>query len=101
MIQSKENIVITATYQVEEENLPVVLELLRRVQSLSVLEKGCIYYQAHQTTEEPGEIFLYEIYENEKALNQHRLSQHFQEIVVQQIVPLLQSRNVSILKPII
>jgi autoinducer 2-degrading protein len=81
--------------------LPEVLQLLKQVRELSSCEPGCVCYRVNQTIEDPFKIVLYEEYQNEDARNYHRESSHFQEIIMQQVLPLLQSRKVTILKSVV
>jgi (4S)-4-hydroxy-5-phosphonooxypentane-2,3-dione isomerase len=100
MQQTTENLFILAEYEVSDENLPKVLELIAQMQIETNKEKGCIYYRAHQKNEEPNKIVLYEIYKDEASVNAHRESNHFKEIALKQIVPLLSSRVVTKLNAI-
>jgi len=95
MQATKENLFILAEYEVSDENLTKVLELIAQMQIETSKEEGCIYYRAHQKSEEPNKIVLYEIYKDEASVNVHRESTHFKEIALQQIVPLLSSRKVT------
>ena len=98
MTLSNANTVILAEYGVQENKLPEVLQLLKQVRELSSREPRCVCYRVNQVIEDPYKIVLYEEYQNEDALNHHRESSHFQEIIMQQVLPLLQSRKLTILK---
>lgn len=97
----KGNTIVFAEYQIKKNYREQVIELVKQVQKLSTKEPGCIQYTTHHTVEDPNKVILYEIYVDEAAFEQHRASSHFQEIVVQQIVPLLESRKVSYLSLIL
>lgn len=71
-----------------------VLQLLEEVKKESTQEPGNLLYNAFQATENPHLICLYEIYENETALQNHIQSPHYQRIVADQIKPLLEEREV-------
>jgi autoinducer 2-degrading protein len=58
-------------------------------------EPGNLLYVGHQDPADPAHFFFYEQYANQEALEAHRDSAHYQEIVVQQIVPLLLERTVT------
>ena len=91
-----ETIYVFAKWQVQQGQLPKVLSLLAQAAATSRQEPGNLGYQAHQSQTDDHTILLYESYRNAEALEQHRNSMHFQQVVVQQIVPLLQNREVTI-----
>ncbi len=101
MIHEKGNIVLIAEYQIKETHLSEVLDLLRQVTEFTVQESGCLQYTIYQSIEDPIRIVLYEIYKDEAALDQHRQSEYFKHIVLLQIIPLLESRKVSLFSPIV
>ena len=83
-----------AKWQVKQGNLAMVLSLLKQVAQKSREEKGSLFYKLHQSTSDPNTILLYEGYADEAAAETHRSSDHFQQIVVKSIIPLLESREV-------
>lgn len=82
-----------AKWKVREGNLNTVLRLLPNLAKLSRAEEGCVFYEVHQGRSEPNILMLYECYRDEAALDAHRASEHFQRIVIGEIVPLLESRE--------
>lgn len=82
-----------AKWKVREGNLERVLSLLPNLAALSAAEEGCVIYLVHQGRSEPNTLMLYECYRDEAALHAHRSSEHFQKIVLGEIVPLLESRE--------
>ena len=40
-------------------------------------EEGCQRFDVHQETRDPALFFLYEVYEDEAALEAHRASEHY------------------------
>lgn len=91
---------VFAKWQVKEGQTETVLALLEEAAQASRQEKGNLFYQIHQSTTDPGMIILFEGYTDKEALNEHRSSPHFQDIVVSQIVPLLENREVILTTPI-
>lgn len=63
-------------------------------------EPGNLYYQAHRVPEQPGRLYLYEIYRDAEALAAHRATDHFQRYLLGDIVPHLESRQVELLQPL-
>ncbi|WP_342644915.1 putative quinol monooxygenase [Mucilaginibacter sp. CSA2-8R] len=98
---STNHIHVFAKWQVKKGQTGQVLALLKQAAEASRQEKGNLFYQVHQGTADPDTIVLFEGYIDESALAEHRESSHFQSIVVGQIVPLLDSREVTITKPIL
>lgn len=58
-------------------------------------EDGCLRYEIWRDEEEGHEFVLVETYRDEAALESHRASTHFQELVLGAIVPLLKERSVK------
>lgn len=58
-------------------------------------EPGNLLYVGHQDPADPAHFLFYEQYADQKALDAHRDSAHYQELVVGQIVPLLAERTVT------
>jgi len=85
-----------AKWQVKEGQLDTVLNLLTDVVKKSSQEKGNLFYKVHQSNSEANTLILFEGYKDEAALAEHRNSEHFQTVVVGQIVPLLEAREVIV-----
>ncbi|MEY8758978.1 putative quinol monooxygenase [Chryseobacterium tongliaoense] len=101
MIHKRGNIILIAEYQIKANKLSEVLNFLKQVAEFTVQEPGCLQYTAYQSAEDPERIILYEIYKDDDALEQHRQSDYFKQIVLLQIIPLLGSRKVSLFTPIL
>ncbi len=83
-----------AKWQVKPGSLSLVLSLLKEVAAKSTAEPGNLQYQAFQANDNDHTILLFEEYKDQQAVDVHRASAHFQEVVVRQIVPLLENREV-------
>lgn len=87
--------VIVATYRARpgEENriAGAMSEMVRR----SRAEEGCVTYLFHQSRDDPQEFLIYEQYVSEEAFEAHKASDHFRDIVLGTVVPLLESRVVK------
>lgn len=55
-------------------------------------EPGCLRYEASQALDLPDEWVLYEVYQDESAMEQHRSTEHFRTIIEGTIAPLLDRR---------
>jgi quinol monooxygenase YgiN len=51
-----------------------------------------------RNTDDPGLVLLLERYRDGAAIEAHRNSLHYQELVVRRIIPMLSSREVELLR---
>ena len=84
---------VFATWKVKEGQLKNVLTLLKTVHDKSIQEDGNLFYKIHQSKLDSDTLVLFEGYSGEAAVAEHRNSSHFQELVLGQIVPLLETRE--------
>lgn len=85
---------LVAQYQVSAGNAETVTEALRRMKAL-VLEKesGCEYYDICRALDDDHAFLLYEKYRTSADLEAHRETEHFQQIIVETVIPLLADRK--------
>lgn len=95
-----EPVVTLARYRVPEANAKAVLDLLQQVAAKTRAEEGNTYFLSYREHSEPNHLVLIEGWDSQAALDRHRQTPHFQEIVLGSIVPLLESRTVTHLAPI-
>jgi len=81
----------------EEER---ITQILRTMVESTNREPGCVQYEANRSDENPLRFFLYEVYRDEAALEEHQRSEHFQRHVVKEALPLLQSRERVFYRPL-
>ena len=96
MIMKSKSIHVFARWTVKEGQVETVLSLLRDVVKKSRQEEGNLLYKVHQSNSNPNVILLFEEYKDAPAQAKHRESEHFQKIVLEQIVPLLEHRDVTL-----
>lgn len=70
-----------------------IVRILRTMIPASRKEPGCNAYEVHQSTEDPRQFLLYEVYEDEAALQSHSESEHFKRHVLEEALPRLESRE--------
>jgi quinol monooxygenase YgiN len=92
---------VIAKWKVKPGELTKVLALLPEVAKASSAEEGNLFYKIQQDNTDPDTQLLFEGYRDETAAAAHRSSEHFQTIVVGQIVPLLEAREINIATPLI
>ncbi|MYS83188.1 putative quinol monooxygenase [Embleya scabrispora] len=91
--------VVVARYRTNPDTQEQVLALLDEMTRRSLAEPGCRGYRVHQGVEDERTIVLYEEYEAEADFTAHCASEHFRDIVLARVVPLLESRDVVRLTP--
>ncbi|MET7297789.1 antibiotic biosynthesis monooxygenase family protein [Embleya sp. NPDC005575] len=91
--------VVVARYRTNPDTQEQVLALLDEMTRRSLAEPGCRGYRVHQGVEDARTIVLYEEYDAEADFTAHCASAHFRDIVLAQVVPLLESRDVVRLTP--
>src|SRR5687768_12201879 len=82
-----------AKWKVKEGQLNNVLPLLPELAEKSRAEEGNLFYKLHQSNSDQHTLMLYEGYADANAVEAHRNSKHFQELVLVKIVPILESRE--------
>lgn len=87
-------IFIFAKWQVKKENLQTVLDLLPSLIEKSKSEEGNIFYKIYQDNSDINTLILNESYIDMASIEAHKNSEHYQEIAVKQIIPLLENREV-------
>ncbi len=88
---------IIATYDVSEGNGDRVAELLKGYAPTVLTEPGCIAFDVYRSNDNPNRFVLVEQYTGQAAVEAHIAADHFDEIAVKQIRPLLADRSVDFL----
>jgi len=83
-----------AKWQVKAGQLDTVLCLLAEVAQKSIEEKGNLFYKVHQSNSDANTLILFEGYTDNAAVDEHRNSAYFQQVVIGQIIPNLENREV-------
>ena len=87
-------ITMVARYKVRPGQGDAVETALQRMAPLvKEHEPGCATYQVNRSTDDPDSFLLYEQYVDEAALEAHRQTPHFKEIIEGTIVPMLEKRE--------
>ena len=84
--------VLAVTWVANPGNEQEVSAILRELGDASRAEPGVITYTTHVDPENPREFFIYEKYHDESGLEAHQATEHFQTLVLQRAIPLLESR---------
>ena len=94
MENQNQAIFIFAKWQVKNGNLQTVLNLLPSLIEKSTMEEGNIFYKIYQDNSDNNTLILNESYKDMASIEAHKNSEHYQEIAVKQIIPLLENREV-------
>jgi (4S)-4-hydroxy-5-phosphonooxypentane-2,3-dione isomerase len=87
-------IALIARWHVKPGHVDDVLAALSQMAPLvAELEPDCHAYHANRSQEDPNQILLYERYTDLAAIDAHRETGHFKEIVGGIIFPLLEHRE--------
>ena len=86
-------VVLHATWTVKEGSEDVALAALERLAPLSRREPGCRFYQPYRDPAEPRVIHIFEVYDDEAAVEAHGASDHFRTYALEQAVPVLERRE--------
>ena len=89
-----EVVVLVARYEVRDGSVDVVAAALDEMaRAVAWEEPGCLVYDINQDREDPHRFLLYEVYRDQGALDFHRGTPHFRDIVEGRVAPLLQDRS--------
>jgi quinol monooxygenase YgiN len=87
-------IVLIARYHTVPGKRQEVESILREMAPLvREHESGCRDYQASRSLDDPDLLLLYEVYDDMEAVELHRTTPHFKELIEGRAVPLLQKRE--------
>jgi len=73
-----------------------VLKMLPELVARTRNEPGNISYAIYQSETDPSELMLHEEYADADALEAHKKSEPYQRLVVQEIIPRLEKREVTL-----
>lgn len=85
-------------WKIRETETPRILDLLQELVDKTRNEPGNISYNIYQSVENVNELILHERYVDGDAVEIHKSSGHYQKIVLEQIIPHLEIREINILK---
>ena len=68
-------------------------QLIRRLGEASRQEPGAVHYIAHRDAEDPRVFLIYEQYRDKAAFEEHGQTDHFKELALEQLFPMLENRE--------
>ena len=90
-------VTVLAHWSPGAQHIDEVLALIVELRRQTLAEPGCSRYEVFRSVDKPGELLLVEGYEDGAAIESHRASPHYQQLVVQRILPLLAQRRIELL----
>jgi quinol monooxygenase YgiN len=90
-------VTIIARWRATDDARSEILEHISTLQQQSLAEPGCLGYEVLQAFGDPNSLVLVESYRDAAALDAHRDSPHYRELVIGHILPLLADRHVEIM----
>ena len=84
--------VLAVTWVAKPGSEAEVHEILRQMGEASRQEPGVIDFTTHVDPDNPREFFIYEKYHDADGLEAHQQTPHFQQLVLEKAIPLLESR---------
>jgi autoinducer 2-degrading protein len=91
---------LTVTYIFLPNRDEEAVELLKKLTKLARTEPGCRMFQAHRSLADPRRFFIYEQYDDEAALQAHRETKHFDELVQRGLFRILETRTPELYAPL-
>lgn len=85
--------VCSATWIAKDGEAETVRSALEQLSPASREEPGNLYYQAHQSPDEPNVFRIFEVYADEDAFKAHGTSPHFEKWALGQAIPALETRQ--------
>ena len=97
--QSSEVYINAVELVIIPSEMPKFLEAIKENAANAVKEPGCREFNVSVLANRPNHVFLYEVYDNEAALNAHRATDHFKKFAAA-TANMVTGRNVRALSPV-
>ncbi|WP_208452726.1 putative quinol monooxygenase [Burkholderia gladioli] len=98
MMAAPAAITVVARWQALPGRTADVLVLAAALRRQSLAEPGCLGYEVFRGVDDPDTTLLLERYRDPVAVEAHRASPHYRELLVERILPLLAQRQVELLR---
>jgi quinol monooxygenase YgiN len=93
--------IVVAKWKIKESEASRILTMLPELAEKTRTEKGNISYTIYQSENDPRELILHEHYVDAAAAETHRQSEHYKRIVVNEVIPHLEVREVVLVKKLV
>ena len=85
--------VLVARLTAREGEQDRAAELIGKLVEATRQEPGVVHYIAHRDREDPRVFLMYEQYRDQAAFEEHGQTEHFKEIALGELFPLLEDRE--------
>ncbi|TDO19521.1 putative quinol monooxygenase [Pedobacter duraquae] len=82
-------------WKIKETETAGILALLDELVTKTRNEAGNIFYHIYQSADNANELILHERYVDSDAVAAHKNSEHYQQTVVEKIIPQLEIRELT------
>ncbi|MBD0844026.1 putative quinol monooxygenase [Streptomyces sp. TRM68416] len=86
---------VIARYHCDPADEAAVRAALLKVREHTRAEPANLAYEVHAEAGEPGSFVLYEQYADQAGFEAHKVAEHFKELIVETVWPLLTDRSVT------
>lgn len=86
---------VIARYHCEPADEATVRAALLKVREHTRAEPANLAYEVHAEADKPGSFVLYEQYADRAGFEAHKVADHFTELIVETVWPLLTDRTVT------
>ena len=93
--------IVIVKWRIKETETSRILKMLPALVEKTRNEKGNISYTIYQSENDPRELILHKHYVDAAAAETHRQSAHYKNIVVNEIIPHLEVREVMLVKKLV
>ena len=90
-------VTVMARWLVSAGAVDTVLSLVGTLREKTLAEPGCLGYDVFRDVRTSDQLLLIERYVDSAAIDAHKAAAHYQEFVVQRILPLLAERKIEFL----
>jgi quinol monooxygenase YgiN len=88
-------------WKIKASHTEAIIKLLPELAEETKKEKGNLLYTVYQSKSDPNELILHERYTDEEALEAHKNSPHYQSVVIGQVIPHLEVREVTFVNKLV
>lgn len=93
--------IVIVKWKIEESETSRVLTLLPELAEKTRREPGSVSFSIYQSASDSRELILHEEYADAAAADAHRQSEHYKRIVLNEIIPHLEVREVVVVTKLV
>lgn len=97
---SSKKVTLLVIYTVKAGKMPELMRIFPEMITYTRKEKGNLAIRPFSSATEENKFFIYEEFVNESALEAHRNTPYYSNIITKKVLPLLEHREVHRLAPL-